>query len=190
MVFGHLWVLWKDLKTPKTQRPWVFGEQGTLSRGAMRGLSKKQLVFQSHAGNFTENIFNPNFRSFWILLVPLGGLYFILFIVICINTIVNRLNRLLIIIRYKNVVLISVNLIQIKLRACTRRYRFAALLFVPILTKDIAHGVRDTLPVTVLERIDSGRILGCTVKRVVVRNNTKTTQNLSRSKQPQQPQMV
>jgi hypothetical protein len=63
LVFGCLWGLWKDLKTPKTQRPWVFGEQGTLSRGDMEGLSKKQSVFQGHAGDFVKNVFIPMFRS-------------------------------------------------------------------------------------------------------------------------------
>jgi hypothetical protein len=30
-VFGHLWGVWRDLKTSKTQRPHIFQETGTFS---------------------------------------------------------------------------------------------------------------------------------------------------------------
>ena len=46
VVFGHLWGLWKDLKTSKTRRPHIFRETGTFSFRDMVIFERFSMVFQ------------------------------------------------------------------------------------------------------------------------------------------------
>jgi len=46
VVFGHLWGLWKDLKTSKTRRPHIFWETGTFSFRDMVIFERPSRIFQ------------------------------------------------------------------------------------------------------------------------------------------------
>jgi hypothetical protein len=46
VVFEHLWGLWKDLKTSKTQRPHIFRETGTFSFRDMVIFERPSRIFQ------------------------------------------------------------------------------------------------------------------------------------------------
>ncbi|KAF8815360.1 hypothetical protein BYT27DRAFT_7194589 [Phlegmacium glaucopus] len=56
VVFGHLWDLWKDLKTSKMLRWCVFGETGTFSSRDMVIFERLPTIFQRSAGSFMKII--------------------------------------------------------------------------------------------------------------------------------------
>jgi hypothetical protein len=57
VVFGRLWGLWKDLKTSKTQRPYIFRETGTFSFRDMVIFERPWRIFQRCTWSFVKMIF-------------------------------------------------------------------------------------------------------------------------------------
>jgi len=57
VVFGHLWGLWKDLKTSKTWRPHIFRETGTFSFRDMMIFERPLRIFQRWTWSFAKTIF-------------------------------------------------------------------------------------------------------------------------------------
>ena len=57
VVFGHLWGLWKDLKTSKTLRWRVFRETGTYSSRDKVIFERLLRIFQRWTGSFAKTIF-------------------------------------------------------------------------------------------------------------------------------------
>jgi len=71
LVFGCLWGLWKDLKTSKTQRPYIFRETGTFSFRDMAIFERPWRIFQRCTWSFVKTIFGFT----WYLYQPRNHTY-------------------------------------------------------------------------------------------------------------------